>query len=135
MKQLEPLTNRSLPASVRRHLLPDLPWESGVDPVPRPGADVMVLAGNVPVGSAGIHWSHQQGPARPMVYLIGNHEYYHHFLPELTKGLKRKTAKIAANVRIKAGPGTGEPAAGRLCDIYELSAETKQNRSGASNYE
>lgn len=39
-------------------------------------ADVVVLAGDVDVGLKGIQWILQAIPTKPVIYVLGNHEYY-----------------------------------------------------------
>ncbi len=49
--------------------------------VPPPGdADVVVLAGDIGVGVEGLHWAEARFPDRPVIYVPGNHELYHHDL-------------------------------------------------------
>lgn len=40
--------------------------------------DVVVLAGDIGVGVQGLHWVNAKFPDRPVVYVPGNHEFYHH---------------------------------------------------------
>jgi predicted phosphohydrolase len=40
--------------------------------------DVVVLAGDIGIGLAGIEWAAGNVPDKPVVYIPGNHEYYHH---------------------------------------------------------
>lgn len=42
------------------------------------GADVVVLAGDIHEGTAGLHWARQSFPEKPIVYVAGNHEFYGH---------------------------------------------------------
>lgn len=39
-------------------------------------ADVVVLAGDIAVGTKGIDWAHQAWPDKQIVYVPGNHEFY-----------------------------------------------------------
>ena len=64
---------------MRLHVLSDLHLEfADLDP-PATGADVVVLAGDIAVGLDGIDWAIERFRA-PVVYVPGNHEYYHHDL-------------------------------------------------------
>ncbi|MEC9358669.1 MAG: metallophosphoesterase [Pseudomonadota bacterium] len=45
--------------------------------------DLVVLAGDIDVGSAGVAWAAATFPHVPVVYVLGNHEYYHHTLDTL----------------------------------------------------
>ncbi len=40
----------------------------------------MVLAGDIGVGMGGLRWAEERFPARPVIYVPGNHEFYHHDL-------------------------------------------------------
>lgn len=55
-------------------------------------ADVVVLAGDIGTGTAGLHWAAQAFGATPVVYVAGNHEYYGHEFATLRERL-RKTAR------------------------------------------
>ena len=64
---------------MRLHLLSDLhfefqKWRSAID-VNMIDADVTVLAGDIAVGLEGIAWA-LQAFKRPVIYVMGNHEYY-----------------------------------------------------------
>src|SRR5882762_4300913 len=75
--------------SVGLHILSDLHLEFGSFSLPRTEADVVVLAGDVHLGQAGVTWARKQWPDTPMVYVLGNHEFYREALPELTDRLRR----------------------------------------------
>ena len=46
-------------------------------------ADLVVLAGDIHNGVKGIEWAKRQFADRPVVYVMGNHEYYHHSIDAL----------------------------------------------------
>ncbi|HTR98229.1 MAG TPA: metallophosphoesterase, partial [Bacteroidota bacterium] len=72
---------------MRIQVLSDLHNEFSVmDPVDA-GADVVVLAGDIDLGERGFLWARGAYPARPVVYVAGNHEYYRHAMPGLTRRL------------------------------------------------
>jgi len=72
---------------MRIQVLSDLHNEFSVmDPVDA-GADVVVLAGDIDLGERGFLWARDAYPARPVVYVAGNHEYYRHAMPGLTRRL------------------------------------------------
>jgi len=48
------------------------------DRLPSIGEDLVVLAGDIAVGTRGIQWAQQAIPDRPVIYVLGNHEYYGH---------------------------------------------------------
>ena len=61
---------------MKLHILSDLHIEfEGFSP-PETSADVVVLAGDICVGAAGIEWAARQFPDVPVIYVPGNHEYY-----------------------------------------------------------
>jgi len=63
---------------MKLHILSDLHTEFGdLDP-PDTDADIVVLAGDIGVGTAGIEWAARQFSEKPAIYVPGNHEYYHH---------------------------------------------------------
>ena len=60
---------------MRIHVLSDLHLEVAPFDPPAVDADVVVLAGDIHNGAAGIQWARRAFRA-PIVYLAGNHEYY-----------------------------------------------------------
>lgn len=54
-------------------------------------ADIVVLAGDINEGTAGLTWARVSFPDKPVVYVAGNHEFYEH---EMSAGLAqmRETA-------------------------------------------
>lgn len=49
-------------------------------PIDDTDADVVVLAGDIDVGMAGITWAAKEAQrlGKPLIYVAGNHEFYHH---------------------------------------------------------
>jgi predicted phosphodiesterase len=76
---------------MRLHILGDLHLEFGPVQIPAAEADVVVLSGDIHLGREGCKWARKQFPAKPVVYVLGNHEFYHNSLPDLTETLKRET--------------------------------------------
>jgi predicted phosphodiesterase len=76
---------------MRLHVLCDLHLEFGNVRVPPTDADVVVLAGDIHLGREGRRWTRSQFPDKPVLYVLGNHEFYRHSLPELTEALRRET--------------------------------------------
>ena len=65
---------------MKLHILNDLHIEfEDFDP-PATDADVVILAGDIGVGVEGLRWAEERFPDRPMIYVPGNHEFYHHDL-------------------------------------------------------
>lgn len=76
---------------MRLNVLSDLHLEFGITELPTTDADVVVLAGDIHVGREGMQWIQRQFPEQHVVYVLGNHEFYHQSIPELTERLKRET--------------------------------------------
>lgn len=51
------------------------------------GADGVVLAGDVHTGKSGLRWITETFRDRPVIYVLGNHEFYGHDTPALTEEL------------------------------------------------
>ena len=63
---------------MKLHILNDLHIEfEDFDP-PATDADVVVLAGDIGVGMEGLRWAEDRFPDKPVIYVPGNHEFYHH---------------------------------------------------------
>lgn len=76
------------------HLLSDLHLEFST-PSDRLGAldsDVVVLAGDIHTGAQGIAWAASVWMDRPMVYVPGNHEYYHRAYVEHRETMRQVAA-------------------------------------------
>ena len=65
---------------MKLHILSDLHIEFADFEPPQTEADVVVLAGDIGVGVGGIGWAEQHFTDKPVIYVPGNHEYYHHDL-------------------------------------------------------
>src|SRR5258708_38825610 len=50
--------------------------------------DVVVLAGDVHTGKNGIKWILKTLPDRPVIYVLGNHEFYGQKIPKLISEIK-----------------------------------------------
>jgi predicted phosphodiesterase len=73
---------------MRLHVLSDIHLEHAPFALPTVDADVVVLAGDIGVGTAGVAWARRWLDGRPAVYIAGNHEFYGHDLPGLTERLR-----------------------------------------------
>jgi predicted phosphodiesterase len=65
---------------MKLHILNDLHIEFEDFEPPATDADVVVLAGDIGVGMQGLRWAEGRFPDRPVIYVPGNHEFYHHDL-------------------------------------------------------
>jgi len=57
-------------------IISDLHREFGSSELCFSQADVVVLAGDVNLGIKGIEWIRSKIPEKPVIYVLGNHEYY-----------------------------------------------------------
>lgn len=81
---------------MRIRVLSDLHIDFGGGPLPAPcGEDVVVLAGDICEGVAGIEWAVQAFPARPIVFVPGNHEYYEARMDALAADLRACAERLA----------------------------------------
>jgi len=71
---------------MKLHILGDIHLEFAPFALPDTDADVVVMAGDIGVGLAGIEWANRC--AKPVVYVAGNHEYYGHAIPKLTDRMR-----------------------------------------------
>lgn len=81
---------------MKLHILSDVHTEFADFDPPQTDADVVVLAGDIGVGTAGLEWALQQFSDKPVIYVPGNHEYYHHDIG-ITQELK---AGAQANLHV-----------------------------------
>lgn len=83
------------------HVLSDLHNEFMPFDVPDVGADVVVLAGDIDLHTRGIDWALEawDGQNTPLIYVIGNHEFYHAEL----HGIREQIAERALEARIRFG--------------------------------
>jgi predicted phosphohydrolase len=75
---------------MRLQVFSDLHLELGwFEPTIR-DADVVVLAGDIHQGVQGLKWAKQHCRDCPVIYVLGNHEFYNHSIPDLIQALKRE---------------------------------------------
>jgi len=74
------------------HLISDLHLEFGPIEIPRPEADLVILAGDIHIKRNGLAWIRRTFPDRPVIYIAGNHEFYGGKFPRLVDKLKEETA-------------------------------------------
>jgi Icc-related predicted phosphoesterase len=73
---------------MRIHILSDLHLEFAPFQRNNVDADVVVLAGDVHTGKNGIKWILKAFPDRPVIYVLGNHEFYGQKIPKLIDEIK-----------------------------------------------
>jgi hypothetical protein len=66
--------------------------------LPSVGEDLVVLAGDIGVGTRGVEWAKAAFPDRPVVYVLGNHEFYGEDWTRLI--VKARAAVSGSNVHL-----------------------------------
>lgn len=77
-------------------IISDLHREFGSTDLSFENADVVILAGDVDLDTKGINWIKNKIPDKPVIYVLGNHEYYKGSYPKTLD--KIKTAAENSNV-------------------------------------
>ncbi len=80
------------------HVLSDLHIEFGPFKYESTDADVVVLAGDIGAKKRGLQWILESVTDKPVLYILGNHEFYNGAYPKLIVELKR--AAEGTNVTI-----------------------------------
>ncbi|AFY36865.1 metallophosphoesterase [[Leptolyngbya] sp. PCC 7376] len=73
---------------MKLHILSDLHNEFELFEAPQTNADVVILAGDIHVAKKGIDWAIKTFPNKPVIYVLGNHEYYGRAYPKHIDALK-----------------------------------------------
>lgn len=79
-------------------VLSDLHIEFEAFNVNTDNADVVVLAGDIHLDNRGVLWAMENIKNKPVLYVLGNHEYYGKAYPKLVDSLKEQTRD--SNVQI-----------------------------------
>ncbi len=74
---------------MRIQILSDLHVDYKSFALPQVKADVTVLAGDVRRGKLAFAWIRENCPERPVVYVLGNHEFYGGAIPKLINDFRR----------------------------------------------
>ncbi|OYD93727.1 phosphoesterase [Nostoc sp. 'Peltigera membranacea cyanobiont' 210A] len=80
------------------HILSDLHLEFQPFNIPDMNTDIVVLAGDIDLRERGIKWAIQNIPNKPVIYVLGNHEYYGSAYPRLVE--KLKDYSLGTNVHV-----------------------------------
>jgi len=83
---------------MKLRILNDLHIEFEAFDPPEVDADVVILAGDIHVKSKGLYWALEKFKDIPVIYVLGNHEYYGEALPKLFEKLKRKAQDTNVHV-------------------------------------
>ena len=95
---------------MRLHILSDLHLEFASFAPPTGIADAVILAGDIHPGRQGLQWVRSWFPNLPVIYVLGNHEFYGQTLPKLTEELRQEAQgtniHILENGRLDLGEVT-----------------------------
>ena len=80
------------------HLLSDVHLEFEAYNPPRLDVDVVILAGDIHVGLEGIQWANKAFANTPVIYVLGNHEYYDSNMQQLFSKMKAVAEKTNVHV-------------------------------------
>ena len=69
-------------------IVSDLHQEFGYSELSFDNADLVVFAGDVNLGIKGLHWIQSRIKNKPVIYVLGNHEYYKSSYPKVLNKLK-----------------------------------------------
>lgn len=83
---------------MRLRILSDLHLEFAPFSLSKAEADVVVLAGDIAVGESALRWIQRSFTQTPVVYVLGNHEFYGEALPNLTESCKKEC--FGSNVHV-----------------------------------
>jgi predicted phosphodiesterase len=78
---------------MRIRILSDLHLEHAGWQPPAVTADVVVLAGDIHLGTRGLSWARKHFPKVPIVYVPGNHEYYGGRLQDVLAALRKEAVE------------------------------------------
>lgn len=73
---------------MRIQIVSDLHQEFGYSELSFDYADLVVFAGDVNLGIKGLHWIQSRIKTKPVIYVLGNHEYYKSSYPKVLNKLK-----------------------------------------------
>jgi Icc-related predicted phosphoesterase len=79
-------------------ILSDLHIEFQPFQIPTTEADVVILAGDIHVAKKGVLWAKEKIQDKPVLYVLGNHEYYGKAYPKLVDDLKELA--IGSNITV-----------------------------------
>jgi len=75
-------------------ILSDLHLEMAQEFNPKSTADVVILAGDIDIGTKGLDWARKNFQDQEVVYVAGNHEFYHHDYHQLLAELRKKAVDL-----------------------------------------
>ncbi len=69
-------------------IISDIHLEFGVREIDFSGCDLVVMAGDIHVGEKGVQWLIEKISEIPVIYVLGNHEYYKNTYPKLLDNIR-----------------------------------------------
>src|SRR5664279_641637 len=92
---------------MRLYILSDLHLEFEPFTPPVVEAEAVILAGDVSTGRNGLKWALKTFPDRPVIYVLGNHEFYGQKIQKLISNIKEiahgTNVHVLENDRIEIG--------------------------------
>lgn len=79
-------------------IISDLHQEFGISDLDFSNTDFTILAGDTNLGTKGIEWVKQNIPDKPVIYLLGNHEYYKGSYPKTLNKILEASKNSNVNV-------------------------------------
>jgi Icc-related predicted phosphoesterase len=83
---------------MRIRVLSDLHVDFGTVTLPRVEADVTVLAGDICPGKSALTWIRSNFPEQPIIYVLGNHEFYGGATPKLIDDFRQMSSGTNVHV-------------------------------------
>lgn len=84
---------------MKLHIVSDLHLEKSQIELPSVEADILVLAGDIGVGTEGISFAKRyQKKYKHILYVMGNHEFYGHHLSKMAKEIKQNA--LGTNIHV-----------------------------------
>lgn len=126
---------------MRLRILSDLHLEffDGGRELPEVEADLIILAGDIHQKTEGLAWARQQFPEMPILYVLGNHEFYGTCMPllreELTIEAKRYNIELLDNRAVTIGECVFmAPRYGLILRSMPMTQRTTQQRPTLKRY-
>jgi len=79
-------------------IISDLHLEFGDSQPKFNNADLVILAGDIHIGTKGIEWILETIPNIPVIYVLGNHEYYKGTYPKTLKSIEARANNTNVHV-------------------------------------
>ena len=76
---------------MKAQIISDIHLEFGVREFDFSACDLLILAGDIHLGIKGFEWISEKVKNIPVIYVLGNHEYYKHSYPKLIYNIRKAT--------------------------------------------